>query len=145
MSGRRKTGQLPPEEVFSFQLRAMRAPAPEREYRFAAFAAGGTGKGTRKRLAAAGLSDWRFDFAWPAQCIAVEVEGGVWSDGRHVRPAGFTEDCKKYNAAARLGWRVLRYPTSLVNDGTAVRETLDALRSAPEPAPGQHAELKTGG
>lgn len=52
---------------------------------------------------------WKFDFAMVEQKIAVEVEGGVWTRGRHVRPAGFIADCEKYNAAVMQGWRVLRY------------------------------------
>jgi hypothetical protein len=52
---------------------------------------------------------WRFDFAWYAQVVAVEVEGGVWTGGRHTRGKGYLNDCEKYNAATELGWRVLRY------------------------------------
>jgi len=52
---------------------------------------------------------WRFDFAFPLIKIAVEIEGGVWSGGRHTRGAGFIKDMEKYNAAVLLGWRVLRY------------------------------------
>lgn len=44
----------------------------------------------------------------PDYRIAVEVEGGVWSQGRHIRPAGFLGDIEKYNAATLLGWRVFR-------------------------------------
>lgn len=51
---------------------------------------------------------WRFDFAWPDHLVALEVEGGVWSGGRHTRPRGFLADIEKYNAATTLGWRVLR-------------------------------------
>lgn len=51
---------------------------------------------------------WRFDYAIPAYKIAVEVEGGVWTGGRHVRPQGFLGDIEKYNTAALLGWRVFR-------------------------------------
>ena len=52
---------------------------------------------------------WRFDRAWPEQRVAVELEGGVWSNGRHTRPAGYEADCQKYNAATALGWRVFRF------------------------------------
>lgn len=52
---------------------------------------------------------WRFDFAFPAQRVAIELEGGVHSRGRHTRGKGFIADCDKYNAAAELGWTVLRY------------------------------------
>lgn len=52
---------------------------------------------------------WRFDFAWRAQRVAVEVEGGVWNGGRHVTPKGFISDCEKYTRAALEGWTVLRF------------------------------------
>lgn len=53
---------------------------------------------------------WRLDFAWVSQKVALEIEGGVWMRGRHVRPAGFIADCEKYNAATLNGWRVYRIP-----------------------------------
>jgi very-short-patch-repair endonuclease len=54
------------------------------------------------------LRRWRFDYSWPEAKIALEVEGGIWSGGRHTRGKGFIGDMAKYNHAARLGWRVLR-------------------------------------
>ena len=52
---------------------------------------------------------WRFDWAFVSpNKIGLEVEGGIWTGGRHVRGAGFLKDIEKYNAAAVLGWRVLR-------------------------------------
>lgn len=51
---------------------------------------------------------WRFDYALPAHKIAIEVEGGVWTRGRHVRPVGFLNDITKYNTAALCGWRLFR-------------------------------------
>jgi hypothetical protein len=51
---------------------------------------------------------WRFDFAWPAVYVALEIEGGVWTRGRHTRPAGFLRDLEKYNTATSLGWSILR-------------------------------------
>lgn len=51
---------------------------------------------------------WRFDFAWPYHKVALEVEGGIWTGGRHIRGSGFVKDMEKYNTAATLGWRVLR-------------------------------------
>ena len=52
---------------------------------------------------------WRFDCAWPDQLVAVEMEGGVWTRGRHTRPVGYQKDIEKYNAAAIAGWRVLQF------------------------------------
>ena len=70
---------------------------------------------------------WRFDFAWPDYKLAVEVEGGAWTGGRHTRGSGFVADCDKYNAATVLGWRVLRYTTSHLRDEQAVVEQIQAI------------------
>ena len=51
---------------------------------------------------------WRFDYAWPEQKVALEVEGGVWTQGRHIRPVGFIRDLEKYSEAAAQGWRLVR-------------------------------------
>lgn len=64
---------------------------------------------------------WRFDVAFPEQRVAVEIDGGVWSGGRHVRGAGYIADCEKLAEAAILGWRVLRVPTQWVTSGAALR------------------------
>jgi hypothetical protein len=85
--------------------------APEAEFKFAA---------DRK---------WRFDYAWPARRIALEVEGGVYTQGRHTRGSGFVKDMEKYNRATVLGWRVLRVtPQQLLTEQTAamVRAMIEA-------------------
>ncbi len=62
---------------------------------------------------------WRFDYAVPAYKIAIEVEGGVWTQGRHTRPQGFLGDIEKYNTATLMGWRVFRTtPTDLYRTAT---------------------------
>lgn len=71
---------------------------------------------------------WRFDFADARYGIAVEIEGGTWSKGRHTTGKGFRDDCEKYNAAAEYGWRVFRYTTDMVKSGEAIdqiRRVLD--------------------
>lgn len=107
------------EETLSLHLRAHGIQFV-REHRFGAEACGGTGKGLRKRLADAGLKDWRFDFAMPEIRLAVEVEGGGWSGGRHTRGTGFAEDLNKYDAAVRLGWVVYRCSPEMVASGRAI-------------------------
>lgn len=107
------------EMQFMRQVVALKLPTPEREYRFAAHHVG-LGKDLRKRLQAAGLKDYRFDAAWPAHKLAVEVEGGSWVNGRHTRGAGFRDDCWKYHHAMALGWTVYRCEESLIRGGQAV-------------------------
>lgn len=63
---------------------------------------------------------WRFDFAITDRMIAIEVEGGHWSNGRHTRGKGFEDDCEKYSEAACLGWRLIRVTTSQVKNGMAI-------------------------
>ncbi len=64
---------------------------------------------------------WRFDFAAPVLKLGVEVEGGIWSRGRHVRGGGFEKDAEKYNNAAILGWRVLRFTERMIKTGQAAK------------------------
>lgn len=72
---------------------------------------------------------WRFDLAWPDRMVACEVEGSTWAPaGRHRSAAGFHKDLEKYNAAALLGWRVVRVTTNMVRDGRALEVVEVALR-----------------
>jgi len=90
------------EETLAWQMKVSKIPVPEREHRFA----------PPRR--------WRFDFAWPALMVAVEAEGGTWAGGRHTTGTGFRADCQKYNAAVELGWRVLRFTGTEIEDGSAL-------------------------
>jgi len=101
-------------ESLAFLMRLEALPEPVREHKF---------HPTRK---------WRFDFAWPARMIAVEVDGGTWAGGRHTRGAGFEKDCEKLNAATLLGWRVFRFTTGMIDSGEAVSIITQAL-TAPDP------------
>jgi len=99
------------EEAFALHCRVEEL-SPEREYRF---------HPERK---------WRFDFAFPEQKIAVEIEGLSNRFSRHSTIAGFREDCYKYNAAATLGWRVLRYSTEMVLRADAINDVLEVLKGS---------------
>jgi very-short-patch-repair endonuclease len=76
---------------FLFLIKAYKIPKPQREFKF--------------------LQDrrFRFDFAWEEKKMAVEIEGGLWSGGRHTRGKGYLKDMEKYNLAVAKGWRVLRF------------------------------------
>lgn len=91
-------------------IRAARLAEPLREYRFH----------PERR--------WRFDVAWPERMLAIEVDGGVWTGGRHTTGQGFTNDCEKLNHAALLGWRVLRFTPGMIQSGIALQMIETALR-----------------
>ena len=54
---------------------------------------------------------WRIDLYFESgeKKIGIEIEGGVWTGGRHTRGAGFTKDMEKYNSAGLQGIIILRF------------------------------------
>jgi hypothetical protein len=125
------------EKPFALQISALGLPPCYREYRFAAISVGwscspgtkNSGVPLRSRLAEAGLQDWRFDFAWPEFLVALEIKGAP-GRGRHTRPKGFADDCRKYNAATLLGWQVYRVTGPMVKSLYAVNLVSRALEIA---------------
>lgn len=64
---------------------------------------------------------WRGDFVWKGDAkLIVECEGGIFSGGRHVRGAAFEKDAEKYNAAALMGYSVLRFGPNAIKEGEAL-------------------------
>lgn len=51
--------------------------------------------------------------------LAIEIEGGLFVQGRHSRGVGMQKDMDKYNAATMMGYRVLRFSTTDVLRGRA--------------------------
>lgn len=61
----------------------------------------------------------RFDFAWIPQKFAVEIDGAIFTGGRHVHPTGLRSDYEKMQAALDLGWVVFRiYPDLIQREST---------------------------
>jgi len=75
-----------------------------------------------------GWGKTRFDFAWPEIKLAVEVEGGTFSQGRHSRGAGYAKDVKKYNLATLDGWLIIRVTTDMLTSGDAIKFVLMAFK-----------------
>lgn len=85
-------------------------------------------------LRAAGIGGWvlghpfgpfRIDLAFPAEKVAVEVDGWAW----HVDAERFRADRRKGNALTRGGWDLLRFPWHALDGEPAgcvaeIRETL---------------------
>jgi very-short-patch-repair endonuclease len=104
------------EKRFELLWRALGGPDLVKEYRF---------HQARK---------WRADFAHLPSRTLIEIEGGIWVNGRHNRAAGFAADLEKYLEAALAGWRVVRLgPKELTADHTGRLITL--LREASSAAP----------
>ncbi len=71
---------------------------------------------------------WRFDFAIPSLKLAVEFEGGVfYHNSGHKTAKHYTKDTEKYNRAASMGWKVLRY--TALNYSTAINDLNNILRT----------------
>jgi very-short-patch-repair endonuclease len=85
-------------DEFAYILRVgdQEIPDPEREFVFAS---------PRK---------FRFDFAWPQQRVALEVDGGRWqpNGGRHASDT----DKEKQNIACARGWRVMHVSPAMIRD-----------------------------
>lgn len=72
---------------------------------------------------------WRADFLITGTRILIEVEGGVFSGGRHTRGVGYEKDCEKYNWLASNNWLLLRFSTSQVKSGLALNTIVNTLRN----------------
>lgn len=69
---------------------------------------------------------WRIDYYFEhnGRRVGVEVEGGVWTNGRHTRGKGFVADMEKYNAAQSVGIAIIR-----VTPGNLLKsETFDLIK-----------------
>ncbi len=97
------------EELYALHCKAYKL-TPAREHRFDA------------------VRRWRVDFYFPDAKLAVEIEGGVWSGGRHTRGSGYSDDCRKYNRLAELGIALLRFTTDMVETGEAIDVTRKVLK-----------------
>lgn len=73
---------------------------------------------------------FRADFAFPAQMILIEIEGGIWlgANGGHTSGKGLSRDCEKASLAALLGYRLFRFTPDMIRSGEAIEMLLKALK-----------------
>jgi len=70
---------------------------------------------------------WRMDMAYIEDKIAIEIHGAVYTQGRHTRGKGFTNDREKMNEAQLLGWIVLEITQEHITKGLAAQWIEKAL------------------
>ena len=100
------------ERAFATGIRLRGMPAPEYEYRFA----------PPRR--------WRFDAAYPEHMVAVELEGGIFSRGRHTRGTGGNDQVEtgaKRSFIAKTTWFVLFRETVAIIVNSATSDEFDTL------------------
>ena len=88
--------ESPLERQFADLWQMLGGPELEREYRFEP------------------LRRWRADFAHLASRTLIEIEGGLYQQGRHNRAHGYQADCEKYNWATMTGWQVIRLTSMML-------------------------------
>jgi hypothetical protein len=59
---------------------------------------------------------YRADFAHIESFTAVEIQGGVYSRGRHVTGSGYERDCRKYNLAYTSGWTIFLLTSQMAKE-----------------------------
>jgi very-short-patch-repair endonuclease len=62
---------------------------------------------------------WRFDYRIinpqkPELKLSLEINGSCFTQGRHTRGVGYSNDLEKINTAQILGWTVLQYTTQQI-------------------------------
>jgi hypothetical protein len=69
------------------------------------------------------------DYAHLPSGVFIEIEGGVFSGGRHTRPTGFVNDSEKYAQAMLDGWRgPVRLHARNIQDAQLLEQVIDFMR-----------------
>ena len=71
---------------------------------------------------------FRFDRCSLDKRVAVEIQGGTWTGGRHTSPQGYRKDCEKLLIAAELHWQII-YLTSDMLTLTNLRRIAGIINS----------------
>lgn len=58
---------------------------------------------------------YRFDFVHMPSKICVEINGGIWNNGRHSRGSGLVKEYEKYNLAQLQGYKVFVLASNMIN------------------------------
>ena len=67
---------------------------------------------------------WRSDYFFPSANLALEIEGGIYTNGAHTRGKHYESDMEKYNAMTLAGIKLLRYTPDQLNQPTTINNIL---------------------
>jgi very-short-patch-repair endonuclease len=103
------------EDAFIGLVRIHKLPKPESQYKFHP------------------ERGWKSDFAYPSHRLLIEIEGGIWrrGGGAHSHPSNILRDIEKYNAAALLGFYVLRFSDREIKDQSCIETVRNFLETHP--------------
>ena len=74
---------------------------------------------------------FRFDFAHLPSMIAIELQGGIFTDNtRHINGAALVKEHEKLNLAAQLGWRIFYVSTKTVREETIYQHIAKAIQQS---------------
>lgn len=57
---------------------------------------------------------YKADFAWPEAAVALEIQGGTWTLGKHSSGVGIERDCSKSFTAQLSGWACLALTSTML-------------------------------
>jgi len=97
-------------------------PKPIFEHPFAPWEGGAEGCGHPHQAYVCGLCGasrrrWRFDWCFPEIDLAIEIQGGVFTGGRHVHASSIMAEYEKLNNASICGWFLLLVTPKQVQTG----------------------------
>lgn len=74
---------------------------------------------------------FHFDRAHIATRVVIELDGGTWAQGQHVRGKGYSTMCRKNNRALLEGWVIFRLTTDMLAESPAqhLQPIIDYIRS----------------
>ena len=73
-----------------------------------------------------------FDFGFPDWRLLVEVQGGIWTSGKHGRGSGIIKDQDKLNLAVLNQFFTLQFSVNQIEDGSALMVIRQALKTLPK-------------
>ena len=70
---------------------------------------------------------FRCDYVCLEAKIVIELEGGIWIQGRHTRASGFVKDVEKYNLIALEGYRIFRVTSEQTKEPDKLKKDIMKL------------------